>query len=142
MATAKSRPRPPNGFIMGGRPEIDGWYKPEPGHVFQGKIVGVVSIQDRQVVLVRVSEPTAAVNSDKQKITLKPGQTLGVGLRAQLDEMLDYVEHRAECWVHAVEKQQTRSGNDVWIFEQAYKGKRGERPESRQPSEDYGEIPF
>lgn len=143
-------PKPPKGFVMGGTPDIDGWYEPRINEVLYGQICGAIKIADeksksgfRDVVLVRLIEPIKAVQ-DKTPVDLEAGQVVGVGIRHQLADMLYYVESRGKVWALAKEKVSIGGGQTMWKFDIAFDGEKRVPPERietavRTPA---GGIPF
>ena len=134
-------------------PELEGWYKPEKGKGFDGKIVGRIAIPDarrggdRDVVLVRLERPCSSCShpdDSEQIVTLQPGQVLAVGIRYKLTELLEFVEHKGSCIVVASGKKSIGNGQTMWQFKIACKGKRAAPPapkpsERRAPSAE-GEV--
>jgi hypothetical protein len=105
-----------------GNPDVDGWYKPEKGSRFAGRVEGRFTIVDpsdegstRDVVLVRLAVPTKAVLND-QEIQLGAGQVLAVGIRAKLGELLHFVDKRGKVMVECLGQQKIKGGRTMWQF--------------------------
>lgn len=127
----------PSGFAIGGTPDIDGWYNPEPGVAFQGQIMGMIEMADRRsdesrtAFLIKLDFPIAAKERGGSTVQLSAGSILGVGMRYQLKEMVLYVEHHGHVWCKAKGKKKLASG-DMWEFDIAFRGKKA--PLIRQPT--------
>lgn len=134
--------KPPEGFERGGRPEIDGWYKPEDGgNIVTGQIVGQLSVPGksgpREAVVITLTEACEGY-AEKKKIVLEAGQNIGLTVPYDLLDMLSYVEHKGSVWFRATGKKELKGGNTLWKFEQYYKGKKSRPLDSAYD----GEAPF
>jgi hypothetical protein len=132
------------GFTDETKVNIDGWYSPVKGKAFMGQLVGRVQFEDedganRDNVLVRLSKPFDAVQKGGETVKLEVGQVLAVGIRANLKELLSYVEHRGTCFVGAMGQKKIKAGRTIWEFKVLCKGKKSNPP---TPVSDDDDIPF
>lgn len=137
---------PPAGFQRGGTPDIDGWYKPEPGVVVHGQLVGHIEVPGRNgprsVVCVKLTSPCVGYQKgDQEGLVLPPDSILGVSVSHDLRGILDYVEHHGMCWFRATEKKNLSGGNTMWKFDQYYKGKKAALVRTSSDVSD-DDIPF
>jgi hypothetical protein len=138
----------PNGERID-RPDVDGWYKPEVGLVFVGKLVGSFPVLDkktnqvRQVALVKLYKPCKAYHvGNETPFNLKADQVLAVGVRFKLQDLLPYVEGKAEVWVRADKQVSIRGGQTMWNFTVVVeKGARKSAVVNTQQPES-GDLPF
>lgn len=137
----------PEGFKEAGQPDIDGWWKPEEGLVFQGQIITSFTIEDgaseRDVVCVRLSRPTKAMvgrGENAQSVKLDKGMVLGVGVSYKLQPMLEYVEHQGFVWCKAEKKVPIDKGRTMQNYDLRIKGQRS-TPVKASPASDSG-APF
>lgn len=135
--------KPPAGFELGGTPEVNGWYSTVEGVAVQGQIVGSINIGERRIVLVRLQHAVEAVY-EGDIILLEPGQVLGVGLKHQLREMLEYVEHKGHVWFRPTGKRSLPGGRSMWLFDLAFRGRKGAIPPTvaSSTSDDDDDPPF
>lgn len=143
---------PPKGFEEITIPEIDAWYNPREGVVFTGQIVHYIEISDpkpdrpkRPVVLVKLSEPTdcgvKAGDKSGKPVQLAAGQCLAVSIRYRLNDLLNYVEHKGECWVQAIDKKDIGRGQTMWNFRVATRGKKAPPP-APAAAKTQDDLPF
>lgn len=136
VAASETEPRqpavgPPEGFDDVGAPDVDGWWKPEPGLVITGKLVGRLRInQDgakRDVVLVQVDQETKAQPPKSDESTMfEPGAIIGLGLRHKLRGLLLYVKHGGRIWVRAERQTKLNRNQTMWQFTCKAKGRKAQ----------------
>lgn len=137
-------------------PSIDAWYSPEiaynektkKGQVVKGQCVGFITLAgdsdngmgERDVVLVKLAEPCKADAGDGNKtvIDMKPGDVIGVGIRHNLKEMLNYVTKKGHVKFRATEKEKIGKGRSMWHFDFIGKGEKAPPP---RPVETTGKAP-
>lgn len=153
-AKAKNTPepiKPPEGFEQGGRPDVDGWFKPEKGAIIYGKISGYMKIKGdnglRDIIVVKVRQPTEAYLKGGDKVTLEKGQFLGVTVSTDLRDALMYVENKGEIYAVAKEKKKLTGSRTLWKYDQYYKGEKAplQASDSIEANTDVGDdddIPF
>jgi hypothetical protein len=78
---------------------------------------------------------------DKQKIMLKKGQILGVGVREKIRDVLSYVEHHGQVWIKALSKENIGGGRTLWKFDAKCRGKKAPPPTPRMDKSS-DDIPF
>ncbi len=139
---------PPKGLKEVGNPDIDGWWQPKAGLVFQGTVVGWFRITDknqkeRSIVIVRLAKPTAAI-LDKQPIRLEAGKHLAVGISYRLQELLSYIENHGEVWARALEKKDIGGGHSMWQYDLRARGTKAPPPTAAMAAQgaDGDDIPF
>lgn len=113
-----------------GTPDIDAWWNPGPGDAFEGRVMGAMKVKNtkakpgqdpyRDVVLVKIKGECASCvtggGKDAEKVTLKEGQILAVGVKHKNKELLDYVEKKALVACQAIEKISIGGGQTMWQF--------------------------
>lgn len=127
----------PKGLEETGNPEIHGWWNPEPGLTFHGKLVGSFKIEDtknrrmRDVVIVKLLKPAKAADTDekgldgkRKGVRLEVGQNLAVSVSYRLLDVLSYVEHHGEVWAKALEKKDIGHGQSMWQYDLRVRGQR------------------
>lgn len=154
QAAAKNVQEPdleePSGFVDGGTPDIDGWYKAEKNRLIYGKIVGHMRINGenglRDVICVKLRKPCIGFQQgDDKGAELPAGSVLGVTVSADLKDALDYVEKQGEIWAYPQEKKKLKGGRTIWKYRQKYKGVKAPLMASSAPSSSTGDdddIPF
>ena len=84
----------PKGFTNQTRRQADGWAKVEAGLIIHGKKVGDFQRDDdgevQRTVLLELKAPCKAVDSDKQEVTLEPGQVVGVDVKGAIRDLFNY----------------------------------------------------
>lgn len=140
-----------SGFEREDQPSLDGWYKPEAGNGFYGKIVGSFQIEDkktgkpRDIVIIALAVSVKAI-VDKKEAQLEVGQFLGVSIRHKLQPLLQYVTHKGVVHVKAIDQVDIGGGQTMWNFQIRAKGEKSNPPAPRPPSADnagkYDDIPF
>lgn len=130
------------GWQETGRPDLNGWWVPQEGRVFQGKIISSFKYEDRPILLVRLTKPCMAgdpVEKDadglSKMIRLDAGQVLAVGVSYKLQDLMSYIEYQGECWVKCGSKKKIKGGHTMWSYEVKVKGKRSTPPVDE-------EVPF
>lgn len=139
-------------------PRIVGWYDPNKGDkTFEGrllgwkKIAGTAKRESRFIVMVALKNPCKATVKGGKIIDLKPGQTLGVGVREGLKSLLDYVDSKPMVEVTALDKIDIGDGQTMWDFDVGMQpgARKNARPadvdqEDDEPSPDLNadDIPF
>ena len=130
------------GWQESGRPDLEGWWVPQEGRTFQGKIISSFKFEDRSVLLIRLTKPCMAGDPSEKDadglskmIRLEPGQVLAVGISYKLQDLLSYVENQGECWVKCGAKKKIKGGHTMWSYEVKVKGKRSTPPVDE-------EVPF
>jgi hypothetical protein len=128
---------PPRNWEDVGAPDVDGWFQPTEGAVFTGKCVGRIQMpnddgQMRDVVLVKLDKDCASAVFDSEPVTVPAGKVLGVGIRAKLTGLLEYVEKQGRVYVKVLAKQKLKGGRTMWTFEA--KGEPGKRAAPPPPS--------
>jgi hypothetical protein len=149
--TAPEEFKAPEGFDVGGTPEVDGWYKPEIGSIVHGKIVGHMSLPGengrREVILIKLRTPCKGYQKgDDTGKELSKGDVLGLGVSYDIRDALKYVENRGEVYIVPREKKKLGGKKTMWKFDQAYKGIKA-TPPVLETSTDSGtgdddDIPF
>jgi hypothetical protein len=135
-------------WVDAGTVNVDGWWKPSVGSIVAGQLIKRLTIADqnngmsRDVVLIRLSHDTTDAMINQNEVMLRKGQIIGVGVRYDLQEMLEYVEHQGYAWVKATEKISIGGGKSKWNFEAKYRGKRSAPPQAMAQSGDTDDIPF
>ena len=127
-------------------PSIDGWYSPavaydegrKIGQTVKGQCVGLITLPGdddrnmgpRDVVLVKLAEPCKADAGDGKQtvIDMKPGEVLGVGIRHNLKEMLNYVAHKGHVKFRATERENIGGGRKLQHFDFIGKGEKAPPP--------------
>lgn len=128
------------------QPSLDGWFKPEAGNGFYGKLLSHFQVKDkkgvkRDVIIVGLLVACEGIDAEtKKKVMLKRGQYLGVSVRAKLDVLMDYVSTKSIVFVKTLNLATLKSGQTMWNFEIVpEKGATvGPRPAPRQLSHDEG----
>lgn len=133
----------PEGMERVDQPSLDGWYAPEVGNGFYGKLLSHFQVLDkksgkmRDVVIVGLLADCQAVDAGtKQKTTLKRGQYLGVSVRHKLQPLMEYVTNKGVVFCKAKSKESIGGGQTMWNFELACKGVKAAPPAPRQLSHE------
>jgi hypothetical protein len=128
---------PPKSWEDVGAPDVNGWFQVAEGASFTGKCVGRIQMENddgmmRDVVLVKLDKPCTSAVFDGEAITVAAGEILGVGIRAKLSGLLEYVEKQGRVYVKALTKQKLKGGRTMWTFEA--KGEPGKKAPPPAPS--------
>ena len=138
-------------------PDLKGWYDPEKGDPVYGQIVGAFSIKDengnlRDVLIVILLRDCRAVDNQSE-VVVKAGDALGLGVRADLSNLMYYVESQAVIFVKPTGKKKLRGKRSMWQFKtRVVSGAKSEKrfsPEPKKREQDMvaddigdGDIPF
>jgi hypothetical protein len=136
----------PEGFVDESLPDVDGWWKAEPGLIFAGRLVGGFKItkkeRTRTVALVKIARPCKA-QVDKKAVRLEPGQILGVSINHALTPMLNYLEHQGAVWAKVTGTKDVGQPQPMWVYDLKLKGTKSAPPALSEPSGGSDDdIPF
>jgi hypothetical protein len=134
---------PPQTMERVDQPSVDGWYKPETGNGFYGKILSSFQVKDkksgmmRDVVVVGLLVDCQAIDAESKKpVTLKRGQYLGVSVRHKLQPIMEYVTHKGTVYAKAIEQVSIGGGQTMWNFDLRCEGTKAAPPAPRQLAHD------
>lgn len=128
---------PPKSWEDVGAPDVNGWFQVAEGASFTGKCVGRIQMENddgnmRDVVLVRLDKDCTSAVFDGEPVTVAAGEILGVGIRAKLTGLLEYVEKQGRVYVKAIAKVKLKGSRTMWTFEA--KGEPGKKAPPPAPS--------
>jgi hypothetical protein len=140
---ATSAPSAPKGYANEGRPDIDGWVKPDEGVVVHGKIVGMIGFKDhqrdgtvkfREVVQIQLLEPLMARKKGGEAIELAPGKVVGLSMMFAVEPIRSYVANKGNVWLRFIRKESIGGGQSVWKVDLSCQGTKSQpvriRPET------------
>lgn len=135
------KPKMPKGFKRITTPEIDGWLVPEVGKVIEGKLVGLMRIdQDdgsRESVLIELTKPAAGKDANTKEVrVLEAGEIGALGLSTKLMDLKAYVASQGNVWLHCINKKSIGKGRTMWVWEGGSNGERATPPAAKGDDDD------
>lgn len=111
--------------------DIDGFWDEDLQKLVQGKVMGInlmlLANRETMVAIIMLTAPCKAVvgsKSDKEEITLEPGQAIGVVVKHKLSSLYTMVQNNCEVKIEAREKITLPNANTMWRYAIACRGRR------------------
>jgi hypothetical protein len=147
-STSNVKPKERKGFTKVGHREVDGYLNNEAGSEAVGKLVGDFTIKKskfgpKHIALIELTEPTSAVTTGGQVVSLVAGQVVGLTITPGLRDLVDFIDSLALVAVTCKGKRTLKNGNSLWDWEVSVADGSRKAPRSvGEPEEREESIPF
>jgi hypothetical protein len=103
-------------------PDIEGYWLAEPNAEVEGKALGRFQIENddgkvRDILVVELSKDATCAKKGGEKLIVKAGKCVGVGISHKNGDLLNYITKRGMVYCKALKKVDIGGGRKMWTYE-------------------------